>query len=408
MLEHSIKSTTDRSTAVRKWSKPVIALVGSLVLFSTGSAAYFFSEWLTIPGLKTQVQKLEDQVLQLTMNIDELTVQVDRLEDQVDRLGGQVQKLENETDRFESLNDELQLTLGNYTDQNDALNASLAIFAELNAQFNETVVALRVEVSALEVQVDRYNELNDDLNQTAISLSSKVAQLEGVNQELSDTNQELWDTVEVLSNETIELSLINQDLQDQKMLLEEEIDEMGTEVDRLESLSKNLATVVSFLNATTVAIDQTVDRFTDFLAREIRRTRVMAMDSLRNNYQQSESFWNCDFREYFLGEPFVQNRNSPIGDEAFPEVLAYIDERVLSTMCLDVNDFLAFLRIGSSVSFNDLLQTVGDYTDLAMLHYFPPNEETAQRNGGLDPDMWAEARHSCTNLQQSSLFRFER
>ena len=47
-------------------------------------------------------------------------------------------------------------------------------------------------------------------------------------------------------------------------------------------------------------------------------------------------------------------------------------------------------RIGSRVSFNDLLQTVGDYTDLATVHYFPPNEETAQRNGCLDPEMYGQ------------------
>lgn len=401
-FEHSITSK-EKSTG-RRLSKPLFALIGAVTLLTTGSAAYFFTDWLSIPGLKTQVQRLESQVSELERQVDELTHQVDRLEDQVDRLGGEVDRLENATDRYAMLNGELNNTLLEYQRQNGVLNESLAEYASLNQQLEGTVQELDEQNEQLEGLVDIYSGLNQDLNRTVASLTNEVDRLGTINFELAQTNDDLWASIDVLSNETAALSVINDGLNLTVFALQDEVVELASEIDRLDALSEDLATVVSFLNETTITIDQTVDAFTDFLSQEITRNRILAMNSIRNLYRQRTGFWGCDFREYFLTEQFVQDRSAPIGSAKFPDVIDYVEEWVLSDLCLDTGDFVLYLArehaSPTDVSFDDMVQAVGAYTDLAMAYYFPSSNQT-----GLSPTNWGEAHYNCDNLPQVLLYR---
>jgi hypothetical protein len=164
--------------------------------------------------------------------------------------------------------------------------------------------------------------------------------------------------------------------------------------------------LVAFLDETSMNIDESFDAFTEYLAGQIASYRVLVLETLENLYRQRASFWDCDFREYFLVETFAVNRNSPVGASAYPEVIDYIEERVLSDLCLDTTDFELFLAseyVGSpqvwDASFNQLQQAVGLYTDLAVQYYFS-SELT-----DVSPDAWAEAQYNCDNLSQEVRFR---
>lgn len=406
-IEHNVKGRKRSSTA-RKISKPVIAAIGAIFFITTGSAAYFFSEFLTIPGLKTQVDRLEDQVALLESQIDDLESQVDRLGNEVDRLGGEVDRLVNETDRLEELNEVLELNVGNYTQQNERLNSTLVQFAELNNELNETVLELRVEVNGLTQQNVIFAGLNDELNQTVILLSQEVVDLESINGDLFRINNELWQSIDRLSNETAELSLQNEMLNATVANLDSQVANMSSEIDRLANVTTNLATLVSFLDETALSIDESFETFTVYLADQVVGYRSLVMETLENLYRQRTAFWDCDFREYFSLDTFTKERDAPIGPSLYPVVIEYIEERVLSDLCLNTTDFELFLAKDmvntsnvSNASFNLMKRSVGRYTDLAVYYYF------AARGDGITSELWSEANYNCDNLPLEVRYQYK-
>jgi len=298
------------------------------------------------------------------------------------------------------LNQELQLSLSSYIQQNARLNVTLIAYAEVNDQLNATLLDLSGQNTRLEAQIDLYAKLNANLNQTALSFSQDVDRLNTVNGELINTNKDLTETVGALSNETAELSAANDGLNATVRSLEAEVVDLVAEVDRIDHLANNLATIVSFLNETAVLIDESMVGVTDFLAQQIDRNRRVAINSLRNFYKQRTSFWSCDFREHFLADPFVQDRNAPVGSASFTAVMDYIEERVLSDLCLSRIDFVVYLAIQTTgtippvgASYNEIVRAVGSYTDLAMAYYFP-----LSGRDGLTTTIWGEAHYNCDNL----------
>mmetsp|Transcript_22943 Transcript_22943/g.33865 ORF Transcript_22943/g.33865 Transcript_22943/m.33865 type:complete len:529 (+) Transcript_22943:77-1663(+) len=402
-IEHKVKKKDTSSVSkYKKLFKPIIAIV---ILLVSGSAAYFFSEFLTIPGLKTQVDRLEEQNNILKNQVNRLEGQIDRLEEEVDELGREIDRLGNETDRLSLINQSLNQTVIEFSVQNDRLNSSLLYYNELNSELNSTVLDLEDSVLTLEETVQDYSRINDDLNQTVLFLKGEVTELDQIIEELAETNSELEFFVDKLANETAELSLLNSELNSTVVEFQAEIVTMAGEIDRLDNLTQNLATMVSFLNETNLAIDQSIDTFVSGVANQIVASRVMAMGSLENFYRQRTSLWDCDFREYFLLEPFVAvDRNAPIGASSFPEVLDYIQAKVFDDLCLDSTKFKVFLvddiyidsiDTPSDVSFNEIQRAVGFYTDMAMSYYFESDT--------IDPTMWAEANFKCENLPPALL-----
>mmetsp|Transcript_14909 Transcript_14909/g.22765 ORF Transcript_14909/g.22765 Transcript_14909/m.22765 type:complete len:560 (+) Transcript_14909:214-1893(+) len=401
-IEHKEAKKDTSIAKYKKLFKPIIAII---LLLVSGSAAYLLSEFFTIPGLKTQVDRLEEQNTILKTQINRLEGQVDRLEGEVDELAREVDRLANETDRLTLINQSLNQTAIEFSFQNDRLNSSLVYYQELNTDLYNTVSDLQDSVITLEGTVEEYIQTNDDLNQTVLSLGEEVNALDQLNDQLYERNTELWIFVNRLANETAELSLMNSQLNSTVLEFQTEIVDMTNEIDRLDNLTQNLGTMVSFLNETSLSIDSSMDTFVDGVANQITSSRVMAMGSLENFYRQRRSVWNCDFREYFFLEPFVSvDRDAPIGEASYPEVLEYLQDKVLDDMCLDATNFEVYLteyidsEIPSDVSFNQLQRAVGSYTDEAMQYYF--------ESDSIQPATWAEANFKCDNLLSSLLFTY--
>lgn len=371
-------------------SKPMIGLVALLVLGTGSTFAYAISQWLRIPGFQTQIEELELEVNRLGMEVDRLTAEVDRLAVQNDRL--------------ESLNDRLNLTVVEFKAQNAQLNASNVVYEMLNNGLNMTALELQGSLENLQEQNVEYATLNNQLNETNLALSSEVNRLENATSLLERQNEQLFLLAESLSSETAQLELSNEQLNETVVGLEVMVLDFELENNRLTQLNSDLGTIVSFLNTTTANLDETFDAVSAFLAGQINVNRFLVLETLQNTYQQRLSSWDCDFRDVFRNRDFANDGSIPIGADDYPEVVAYVDEQLLTELCLDQADFEQYLESAVvqsgivppvSTTVNQLIMGVQSYTNLAADYYFPDNGDAV---GGLSNEDWEAASFNCENL----------
>ena len=330
-IDHQVSTHRSRSMSrgfILGMSKPVFAMVAATVLATSGSAAWFFTDWLTIPGLK-------DQINALSTEVSRLEEQVNHLETQVDRLSTEIDELAHENDRYSMLNSQLNQTAEEYQLLNDQLNTSTQYLSQLNHELNHS------------------NSVFSELNAHLSEQNSLYASL---NSELNATQQEL--------------SAINQDL----------------------------FTVVNFLNNTSSSLQRNLEAVVDFLADQIAVNRFLVLETLKNTYQQRVQNWDCGFRDFFLTEDFIQDGNSPIDRTLFPEVLDYINSRLLSGLCLDPEDFETYLG-QDQITSNELVQRTSRYISLAMDYYFAGNVGAGD-SLSIKPEEWSKADYQCSKLER--------
>merc|ERR1711862_589887 len=118
---------------------------------------------------------------------------------------------------------------------------------------------------------------------------------------------------------------------------------------------------------------------------------------------------DCAYRDMFRLDDFVNDDRLPIGAGSYPGVIEYVDERVLSELCLSTPDFEIYLDnrwVQQGVqppvlaTTNDLITSVQLYTMAAMDYYFPDRAS----EDGLSQTDWAEASHKCENLPPEKRF----
>ena len=338
-------TSTSRSSAVLGLSKPVVALIGILSMGTLGAGLW---GWITIPGLNSQIEKLELQV---------------------SRLSGEIDRLQSEVDRFAELNANL--------------NASIVELNQINQNLNATVDRLEDEVDELEEQNDIYQDLNNQLNTTAVQLSEQVDELE--------------EQVDQLEESNAELRILTQDLQNQTDRLESQVDELEKENDRLQELNKDLAIIVGFLNETTGDISDTLLEVSELLADQIVVYQGLVLDDLNLMYIDVQQCWDCNYFDFFRGEPWITDTTIPIGDSLI-EALDYVDDRILDEYCIDRADFEDYLddTFGLEVMSSDnLIRGVNRYTNAVLEYYFPDQNSTLP---GLNATVWHSAMYDCANV----------
>ena len=348
-IDHQVTTNTNsRGSATRGvllgMSKPVFALVAATVLATSGSAAWFFTEWLSIPGLKDQIHALETEV-------NRLESQVNRLEGQVDRLSEEVDFLAHENDRFSDLNTQLNHTTHEYQQLNGQLNASTLQLSTLNDELNYSNTVFAELNAQLSTQNQAYAEMNSQLNQTQQ-----------------------------------ELSALNQDL----------------------------VSIVSFLNDTSSNLQRNFGSLLDFLAEKIGVNRFLVLEATKNTYLQRIQNWDCGYRDYFFTHNFVRNGNLPIQDDGtnnttdVSDVLAYVDDQLLSSVCLNRTDLEFYLATTVSslgtITSNELIQGVSRYVTLAMEYDFPGLKATGGGEDSIRSEEWEEAAYQCSNLARPFLW----
>jgi ABC-type transporter Mla subunit MlaD len=355
-------------------SKPLIG-VGLMLLLGAGAMAAW--GWLfQIPGLENQVKALEEQVLRLNTEIDRLTGQVDRLED--------------ENDRYQELNIQLNETVVELEDVKDDLEG---VAVDLNTTNQE----LEEQVDELESQNEAYVALNKELNNTVVELAAEIGYFKVALADLAYENG-------ILSNMTDSLGILTEQLtntsvaQNETLIaLQQFLQDLMDQNDRLEQFNANLVTLVNFLNETSTGLGTSLEEITTFLSDQININQQLVLLSLQNTYRQRVQTWDCDYRDVFREQPFGEDYTVPINTQTqLPAVLDYVDERVLSQICLQKDDFAAFLNAeypDGTITSNRVIRAVVLYADLAFAYFFPERGQS-----GVALEDWADSTFQCEEL----------
>mmetsp|Transcript_13212 Transcript_13212/g.38106 ORF Transcript_13212/g.38106 Transcript_13212/m.38106 type:complete len:489 (+) Transcript_13212:232-1698(+) len=384
--QKSNKSGGAAAGGARALGRPAKMAIGALLLMTTGGFAYFFKEWFRIPGLETQIQRLEKEI---------------------GRLSGEVDRLSSEVDRYEDLNTQLNSTILELDRQNDRLNASNVRFQELNEDLNSSVTELKSQNEYLSEQNDVFSYLNDNLNVTTLMLVTEVTRLERTVEDLRDEKLALTFLVGSLTNETSSLGQINTDLEETVSDLESDIVDLSSEVDRLETLNSELARVVAFINEEAQDVQKTFADISKLLSDQIVVYQNYIVRDTQSYYVNQIDHWDCLFYDVFPYD-FTSDPSIPIGAD-YGEVMKYVDNQILSKLCLSPTDFESFLanfyapNPSETASTDDVVGAIELYTIFAMDYYFPRNGTSASADG-ITTDEWAESSYSCELLPDDRRF----
>eukprot|EP00934_Nitzschia_sp_Nitz4_P007907 Nitzschia sp. Nitz4//scaffold10_size219509//135486//136841//NITZ4_001440-RA/size219509-processed-gene-0.137-mRNA-1//-1//CDS//3329532956//7897//frame0 len=375
VIEHNVKSggSRNRSAALMLgMTKPAMAIVGLLVLGGASAAAL---GWFQIPGLENQIAELEAQVAELSTQID---------------------RLSEENDRYEELNNDLNQTVADFRDLNENLNNTVTELEGISYDLNMTNQQLTQQVNNLAQQNEDYRTLNDELNETATRLEAEVEFFEVALARLVLENGALANTTEALQGALLELGNIT-DAQNQTLTeLSTVLTTISDENDRLSSLNDNLVTIVSFLNDTSTGLEASLTQVTEFLADQIVANQVLLAEQLENTFRQRVQNWDCDYRDHFREEAFGDDYTVVITGSDLDTVVQYVEDRLLSDLCLKADDFLEYMidTYPDGITSYRIITGVTAYTNDALTYYFPDVDEV-----GLSVDDWADAQYSCRNLE---------
>ena len=260
------------------------------------------------------------------------------------------------------------------------------------------VPQLKAEIKRLESQVDRlvtendrYEILNDELNYTVSELTNLTDSLNVNVMELSDISNELEIANDRLSDITLDQ---NETLSELKYTLASFV----AENDRLQELNSDLLSITTFLNSTSLGLDDSLEEWANFIGGLIVANQALVLESLKTNYKTRLIAWDCDYRDVFREESFGVDYNLPISD--ISSVMAFVDDRVLSELCLDVSDFEIFLfeQFPDYVSTHRLIRGVSQYTSQALDYLFPEHNDDGH---GVSQIEWEEAGFNCRNLKKA-------
>ena len=390
-IEHRIVSTSDtratsRATSLLFGIKP---LLGLYAVMATGAWGFLLPTSLL---LSDQVQNLEQDV--------------GRLEGLVDRLSEEVETLEGNIDRYEALNDDLEANNEDFTRQNALFNESNAEYEKQNGRLNASIVKLEKQNDIFNVSNSYYAYLNFQLNGTNQELSAQVDRLEGTNENMTVTVDRYTLLNDKLSNEIDDLIWLNQNLTNQVSALNQSVIDLERENVRFSDLNDDLTTILSFVEEEADKVEETYRALTAYLSWQIDVNRGLIIDRLSLTYQQMTISWICGLQIIFKGQPFMDNPNSPLGAQAYNDVMEVVENDALAPLCLNMADLEHYLDTERNtetiypidVALNEIISGVSEYTTLALIYYFPTEGE------GLTDDDWVSADYDCENLPLEKKF----
>ena len=361
--------------------------IGAFVLLSTGgAAAFFFKGWLKIPGLESQIRQLESEVNRLNFEIGRLSSEVDRLK--------------GENDRYQGLNNQLNQSLVNFEGLNDDLNGTALQYKRIAEQLNSTNQQLNDKIKYLGEQNNEFLQQNTKLNATVTSLAVQVINFRTSLEKMTLENEHLTNLTESLQALTRHLDNVTATQNETLAELRTTVTNLTGQNSRMEQVNKDLIAVTAFLNETSIGLGNSLQDIASFLAEQIAANQILVLQSLENTYRQRIGSWNCDYSNVFGEDAFAANFSAPITNRS--AVLSYVQDRVLSELCLSPADFETFLNstYPDYLTSSRLIRGVTIYTTDALTYYFPETGET-----GLTFEDWSNASFTCEKLSHPFLLR---
>jgi len=391
---------TSRHIKAFMWgmSKPVFCALAFYLLFMTGSFAYFVSQYVQIPDLR-------DQVDQLTAEVDRLEAQVNELESLISELNVTVDELSTEVSELQVENDKLETQNAILADANDTFGNKTAVLQEqvdiLQSTISNLTLAnefLSEEALNLKLLNDELTNLTESLRENATALAERAENLTAVNDDLVDANEVLTNQTDALQANLGELVLEFDAAYETVVELQDEVAVLEDENNRLGNLTESLGTILTFLEETNQNADVTVEQLASQLEEQITNSRRLVLENLQNTLAQRTQSWNCDYINAFAGTSFAEDYSIRIPSGNYDSVIDYVENRVLTDLCLDRSDFELYLSVnfmpnGDGLTSNELISGVSMYTSGALNYYFPDANEA-----GVTPEEWAEAFYACANL----------
>jgi prefoldin subunit 5 len=340
----------------------------AIILISTAlSLSAYFSGWLNIPGLNSEIERLEKEV-------DRLTVEVD--------------KLREENDRYEQLNIELNATVTDLKTVNRDLSETTSRLEEVNQELTATNAAFVQQVEDLANQTQVYQELNDDLTQTSTELQNQLESFRTAIGQLVIQSANLYDLGDALTDATGDFEEIGQDQDVTLIALEFLFDEINGINTNLQTLNDNLVSVVSFLEDTSAGLDSSLQETTQFLANQIDNANQRVLNSLESEYRTRIVRWDCDYRDFFREYAWGNDYDITIPSSELALPLDYVARQVLDEVCFSKTDFEDYLRKNySPITSNRIISAVTVYTGRGLEWLF-----------NLDMNVWEDASFNCGDL----------
>ena len=352
-----------------------------------------------IEALNQEIKSLEAALAAANDDDCEFTLEdVAALQQEIANLEAANDQLADQLEDYQDITNQLNASIQELQIQNEILEANNDEYERLNAQLNASLAELGEHAAFLAEQLDIYEGLNQDLNATAIHLEEQVDRLEEEVDDLTFQNDRLEGLVGALTNQTEDLSELTDMLEANVDRLEDRIEVLSAENDRLEGLVDDFQTVADFLEETAGSLGETYNDVAAALAGQITTNKLLVVESLQNTYHQRVSNWDCALHDRFALEDFANDSTMSIPNDKLPAVMAYVEERVLSDLCLDANDFEQYMEErynGEAITTSRLTTSVSRYTWDALDYYFPDQID----EDGLTSDDWATALYDCGNLQ---------
>lgn len=322
---------------------------------------------------------------------------------QVKELEGQISRLQAENDRYEELNDILNITTADLEVVRDDLNGTVYQLENVASALNTTTDQVVAVIEELQGQNVEYALLNQGLQNNVEDLAGEVNFFREALEDLSNEHSILQETTTALQGLAEEFSNSTVDQQETLAVLKETLDGFQAENDRLEEFNDKLESGLNYLNETLFANGNLVESSTNTLAEisevlgeRVQQQQQSTLVQLEISYRQLLAGWDCGFNDVFS---FGQGTIIAIGGGSLPlDVQNYLNDRVLSKLCLDYNDFERYLQSTTSggVTSSALIRSVVLYTEDAMKYYFPAD---ASSGNGVSLQEWKDASFQCGLLE---------
>jgi len=419
--EPSAPPAQKRSMAARAGStawayrKP-LAMVGiGYLAFVTVTTPWLFSDFKQTPDHEKAVDELAVEIDELSGEVDELTVLVDNITAVVNELQAVVDVLQDENDVLTSLNDDLVELNDQFSEENQQLNESVETFTQLNIQLAKDTAAFIIQNQQLNKTIQELNVLNVQLEANVATLNASLQVLETQEQALKTENEALLEELAILQNRTAALNALIPPLQKQADALAANVTLLQTQNAQLQAEADKLGETVTFLDDESDGSQEVYDQLAADLADSIADNRNLLIGRTRYAKEQRVTSWDCDFASRFGSRAFMENVTAPVGDTDYPEVIDYLDGRVLDQICAQKVNFENFLvsvimppgsTTAAAITFNELSEGVDIYINDASVHYFD-NAVTGvgfANSTGVTQIEWADASYVCDNLPVSRKF----
>ena len=212
-----------------------------------------------------------------------------------------------------------------------------------------------------------------------------------------------------LDVDLLEFGSTAEDLNMTVQALDEAIDRLIQQNEEFSELNEDLQTIAVFLEGSVQGVDQSYEDLGKELADTIVKKRALAETGLKDRMRAEMAGWECGLNTAFGYLPFGNDENIAIGNSHYGDVMDYIDQKILSDMCIDrinldlylKNEILTPGYNSWDINMKDLTFGVNAYVGEVFNYYFPDLGE----NGGIESAQWDAADYDCNNLSEDLVFQ---